>query len=81
MLTNMKNSNRIKNRLIECVESGELTLGDIIEIIQYLVNKVNLVTQARYALKHKISRASVKKRLDSGKEAFVEIIGNRFIID
>jgi hypothetical protein len=52
MLTNMKNSNRIKNRLIQCVEDGELSLGDIIDIIQYLANK-----------------------------AFVEIIGNRFIID
>jgi hypothetical protein len=77
----MKNSNRIKNKLIECVESGDLTLGDIIDIIQYLVNKINLITQARYANKHKISRAGVKKRLDSGKEAFVQIMGNRYIID
>ena len=52
MLTNMKNNNRIKNRLIQCVEYGGLSLGDIIDIIQYLANKV-----------------------------FVEIIGNRFIID
>ena len=81
MLTTMKNSNRIKNRLIQCYEDGEISLGDTIEIIQYLVNKVNLTTQARYAKRRGISRPSVIKRLDSGKEAFVEIIGNRFVVD
>jgi hypothetical protein len=77
----MKNSEKIKNRLIQCVEEGELSLGDIIEIIQYLVSKVNLTTQAKYAKNHGISRAGVIKRLKGGKEAFIEIIGNRFIID
>jgi hypothetical protein len=77
----MENSERIKNRFIQCVEDSELTLGDIIEIIQYLVNKVNLITQAKYAKKHNISRSGTIKRLDSGKEAFIEIIGNRFIVD
>jgi hypothetical protein len=81
MLTTMKNSERIKNRLIQCVEDGEVSLGDMIDILQYLANKVNLTTQAKYAKKHGISRPSVIKRLDSGKEAFVEIIGNRFIVD
>lgn len=77
----MKNSNRIKNRLIQCYEDGEISLGDTIDIIQYLANKVNLKTQAQYAKDHNISRAGVIKRLDSGKEAFIEILGNRFVID
>jgi hypothetical protein len=40
-----------------------------------------LPLKAKYAKKHGISRPSVIKRLDSGKEAFVKIIGNRFIVD
>ena len=77
----MKNSQRIKKRLIQCVDDGEISLGDLIEILQFLVNKVNLTTQAEYAKRKGISRAAVMKRIDSGKESFIEIIGNRFIID
>ena len=81
MLTDMKNSEKIKNRLVECVENGDLTFGDCIHIIEYLANKVNLVTQAQYSKKHEISRAGTYKRVASNKEATLLIGGVTFIID
>ena len=77
----MKNSNRIKNRLIQCVEEGEITFGDLIEIIEYLVNKVNLTSQSEYAKQLNISRAGVQKRIKLGKEATLKIKGKQFIIN
>jgi hypothetical protein len=76
----MKNSERIKNRLIQCVEEGELTFGHSIEIIEYLVNKVNLVSQADYARVHNISRVAVGKRVKSGKETTIKIGKTDYII-
>lgn len=66
--------------MIQCVEEGETTYSDTIILTEYLVNKVNLFTQAEYARKIGISRAGIKKRIESGKEATLKINGKDFII-
>jgi hypothetical protein len=83
MLTKSKmidRSSKIKNRLFECLENGELTLGDELEIIEYMVNRVNPLTPAEYARREGISRAGAKKRIESGKEAYFTIAGQVFVI-
>jgi hypothetical protein len=77
----MKNSERIKNRLFQCVDEGDLTLGDILHIIENLANKVNLVSQATYSKKLGLSRAGMKKRVDTNKEASCMVGGRKFIVD
>lgn len=76
----MDRSEKIKNRLIECLENGEISMGDEIEIIEYMVNRVNPLTPAQYARREGISRPAAKKRLESGKEAFISIANQKFII-
>lgn len=76
----MDRSSKIKNRLIECVRNGELTMGDELEIIEFLVNRMNLITPAQYARRERISRAGAKKRMEAGKEAFVKLQGKVFIV-
>jgi hypothetical protein len=73
-------SSKIKNRLIDCLKNGELTMGDEIEIIEYMVNRFNPISQAEYARREKISPPAVIKRLESGKEAYIQISNHKFII-
>lgn len=73
-------SEKIKNRLIECLENGEITMGHEIEIIEFMVNRINPLTPAEYARREGISRPAAKKKLESGKEAFLSIAGQKFII-
>jgi hypothetical protein len=77
----MKNSERIKNRLIQCVEEGEISIGDVVEITEYLVNRINITTPSEYAKIKGISRAGVTLRIKRGKEATLKIKGKTFIIN
>jgi hypothetical protein len=76
----MERSEKIKNRLIECLKNGEITIGHEIEIIEYLINRVNPLTPAEYARREGISRPAAKKRLEAGKESFISIGNQKFII-
>jgi hypothetical protein len=76
----MHRSIRIKERFIECLENGELTIGDELEIIEYMVKRLNPISQAEYARKQGISEPAAKKRIDSGKEAFITIANQRLVV-
>jgi hypothetical protein len=76
----MHRSAKIKERFIECLENGELTMGDELEIIEYMVKRLNLKTQAQYARENGISEPAAKKRIDAGKEMTLTVAGIRFVI-
>lgn len=76
----VERSEKIKKRLFECLSKGEITMGDELEIIEFMVNRVNPTTQAEYARKVGISRVAVKKRIETGKEAYISIAEQKFII-
>lgn len=76
----MHRSQLIKERFIECLENGELTMGDELSIIEHMVNRLNPISQATYAKQQHISEPAAKKRLDSGKEAVIHIAGIRLVI-
>jgi hypothetical protein len=76
----MHRSAKIKERFIECLENGELTMGDELEIIEYMVKRLNPKTQAQYAKMNNISEPAAKKRIDSGREAFIQVAGVRLIV-
>ena len=70
----------IRERFIECLEKGELKIGDELAIIEYMVNRLNPISQAEYAREKGISSPAAKKRLDTGKEAYISIAKARFVI-
>jgi hypothetical protein len=76
----MHRSSLIKERFIQCLENGEISMGDELEIIEYMVKRLNPVTPAQYAKKNNISEPATKKRLDTGKEALIHIAGMRLIV-
>lgn len=76
----MHRSLLIKQRFLECLEKGELSIGDELEIIEFMVKRLNPISQAEYARRNQISEAAAKKRLDTGKESIVSIAGFRFVI-
>jgi MOSC domain-containing protein YiiM len=76
----IERSQQIKIRLIEVLEKGEITMGDEIEIIEYMVNRINPISQAEYARRENISRPAAKKRIEAGKEAFIQIGNQKFIV-
>lgn len=77
----MDRSSKIKERLFECLENGEIMMGDEIEIIQHMVQRLNLSTVSEYARHHGISPNGAKKRVDSNKEASIKLNGQTFILD
>ena len=76
----MHRSQLIKERFIQCLEKGELTMGHELEIIEYMVKRLNPVTPAKYARINGISEPAAKKRLDTGKEAVLHIAGFRLVV-
>ena len=76
----MHRSQLIKERFIQCLENGEISMGDELEIIEHMVNRLNPKTQAEYAKFNNISQPAAKKRLDNGKEATIKLNGIRFVI-
>lgn len=78
---NLERSNNIKERLKECLENGEISYTDEIEIIQHLCNRLNLTTPAQLAKSRGISYNGMKKRIESGKEMTVKLRGQTFICD
>lgn len=77
----MHRSEKIKERLFECLENGEISIGDEIAILQRIVQRLNLSTISEYSRKHGISPNGAKKRAESGKEAAVILNGQTFIVD
>lgn len=76
----MHRSTLIRRRFIECLEKGELSMGDELSIIEYMVNRLNPISQAEYAKNQGISPPAAKKRLDLGKEAYISIGKVRFVV-
>jgi hypothetical protein len=76
----IERSLKIKKRLFECLENGQITMGDEIEIIEYMVNRLNPISPAQKAKELGISNAGIKKRIESGKEAFITIGKQKFIL-
>lgn len=70
----------IKNRLIECSKNGELMMDDEIEILQYLVSRLNLQTISNYSREQGISPAGAAKRCSAKKVANITLKGQTFII-
>lgn len=62
---------KTRKRFIEIVDNNELMFGDELEILQYLVNKFNLISSSEYARINGISRAGVRHRVN--KEPTIRI--------
>lgn len=77
----MHRSSKIRDRLFECLEKGDITMGDEIAILQHIVQRLNLSTISAYARKHGISPNGAKKRVEANREASVILNGQLFIID
>ena len=73
-------SEKIKNRFMKWLENGEITMGHEIEIMEYMVNILNPISTSEYARHEGISRPAAKKRIESGKQAFLTIGSQKFII-
>ena len=55
-------------------------MGDELEIIEYMVKRLNPISPAEYAKIKGISQPAAKKRIDSGKECFIAIGKQRFVL-
>lgn len=55
-------SKEIKKRYIKCSESGVINMSDELEILQFLVNKFNLISLSEYARVNNISKPAAIKR-------------------
>jgi len=76
----MENSRKIKDKLILLSNTGKLTMSDEMKILQHLVNKFNLISQAEYAKLNGITSAGAKKRLESGKEPCIFIGKSKYVV-
>jgi hypothetical protein len=76
----MENSRKIKDKLILLSNTGKLTMSDEMKILQHLVNKFNLISQAKYAKLNGITSAGAKKRLESGKEPCIFIGKSKYVV-
>jgi hypothetical protein len=76
----MENSRKIKDKLILFSNTGKLTMSDEMIILQHLVNKFNLISQAEYAKLNGITSAGAKKRLESGKEPCIFIGKSKYVV-
>ena len=76
----MTKSTLIAQKLIKLSDDGELNIGDEFKILEHLVNRFNLMSLSQYAKREKISNVAARKRIDSGKECFVELAGKICIL-
>lgn len=72
-------SKKIKDRLIECSQNGELMYTDELHILQYLLERYNPMSLSDYARKEGISPNGAKDRIKRGKVMQLNIIGRTFI--
>ena len=77
----MKNSTRIKDRIIECSSNGELSYTDELHILNHLINKFKPLSLSEYARKENISPNGAKCRIAAGKVMYINMIGKTFIIE
>lgn len=75
----MERSEKLKVRIKEVVQNGELVMSDEIELFQWWCKRFNLYTPAEAARHYGISFNGMKKRIASGKEMVVELKGQNFI--
>jgi hypothetical protein len=64
-------SEEIRIRFIELLENGKLMMGDEMMILQYLVNKLNLISLTEYAKLNNISKPASIKRIE--KEPTIKV--------
>jgi hypothetical protein len=76
----MERSTKIRHKLIECSNKGELSYTDELHILHHLLNKFKPISLSEYARKEGISPNGAKKRMQAGKVMFVNMIGRDFII-
>ena len=73
----MSRSEKIKNRLEECIFNGEVENKELVEIFKLTAKYLNLKTRSRYSESEGISYpGSLKRKLNT-----VEISGIEFIIN
>lgn len=77
----MERSTKIRERLIECSEKGELTFTDELHILHHLLDKFKPISLSDYARQEKISVNGAKSRIAYGKVIHLEMIGKTFIIN
>lgn len=76
----MKRSELIKNRFKEVVQNGELMMGHEIEILEFILQRLNPITVADYARKENISFNGAKEIIKKGKEANFSFGSQKFVI-
>jgi hypothetical protein len=76
----MKKSAQIADRLIKLSNDDQLSIGDEFRILEHLVNRFNLISLSEYAKKEGISNVAARKRIDTGKECFIELAGKICIL-
>lgn len=77
----MERSTKIRERLIECSNNGELNYTDELHILHHLLDKFKPISLAQYARKERISVNGEKSRIAAGKVMNLQMIGKTFIID
>lgn len=75
----MERSEKLKLRIKEVVQNGELTMRDEIELFQWWCNRLNLTTPAQLAREKGMSFNGMKQRINSGKEMTIELKGLKFV--
>ncbi|NRA48933.1 MAG: hypothetical protein HRU12_07350 [Phaeodactylibacter sp.] len=79
MHKDLKRSELIKNRLLQCCEKGELFTYDLVEILNRLGKDLNLCSNSEAARLRGITPQGMKKRVDDKKEMVVELNGIKLI--
>lgn len=77
----MKNSVKIRERIIECSANGELSYNDELHILHHFLDKFKPISLSEYARNHNITPNGAKSRIASGKVMHLNMIGKTFIIE
>jgi hypothetical protein len=73
--------NNVFERFKKDCEAGNFAMHTELSILQYLVERYNLISVANYAKKHKISHTAADKRIKSGKVMYLLIEKYKFIVN
>jgi len=70
----------VANRYIKSSEEGHITMDEELRILEYLVQRYKLTSLSDFAKEQNISYNGAKKRINSGKVMYIELMNQKFII-
>ena len=75
----MKNTMTVIEKYEKASNSNRFTMADELEILNFIVNKYNFKSVAKYAKENNISNPAALKRIKTGKVMYIEMIDRKFI--